>query len=56
MWGTHLKQKGRWWHYYRSIPREFQDVERRKLIGFSLKTGDFVEARRRAAEISAEME
>lgn len=56
MWGMHLKQKGRWWHYYRAVPREFQDVERRKLISFSLKTGDFVEARRRAAEISAEME
>ena len=56
MWGTHLKQKGRWWHYYRAVPREFQDVERRKLISFSLKTGDFVEARRRAAEISSELE
>lgn len=56
MWGTHLKQKGRWWHYYRAVPREFQDVERKRLISFTLKTGDFVEARRRAAEISAQME
>ncbi|WP_306046558.1 DUF6538 domain-containing protein [Nioella sp. MMSF_3534] len=56
MWGTHLKQKGRWWHYYRAVPREFHDVERKRLISFTLKTGDFVEARRRAAEISAQME
>ena len=56
MWGTHLKQKGRWWHYYRAVPREYQDVERRSLISFTLMTGDFVEARRRAAEISARME
>ena len=56
MWGLHLKQKGRWWHYYRAVPREFGDVEKRDLISFSLKTGDFTEAKRRAAQISAEME
>lgn len=56
MWGLHLKQKGRWWHYYRSVPREFQDVERRALISFSLKTGDFTEAKRMAAEISVRLE
>jgi len=49
MWGLHLKQKGRWWHYYRSVPREFADVERKKLISISLKTGDFTEAKRQAA-------
>jgi len=56
MWGLHLKQKGRWWHYYRAVPREFGDVEKRDLISFSLKTGDFTEAKRRAAQISAGME
>jgi len=56
MWGTHLRQKGRWWHYYRSVPREFADVERKPLISFSLKTGDFTEAKRMAADISARME
>lgn len=56
MWGTHLKQKGRWWHYYRSVPREFADVERKPLISFSLKTGDFTEAKRMAADISARLE
>ncbi len=56
MWGTHLKQKGRWWHYYRAVPREFADVDRRTLISFTLKTGDFVQAKRKAAEISAQLE
>jgi hypothetical protein len=56
MWGTHLKQKGRWWHYYRAVPREFADVDRRRLISFTLKTGDFVQAKRQAAEISARLE
>ena len=56
MWGLHLKQKGRWWHYYRSVPREFTDVERKPLISFSLKTGDFSEAKRMAAEISVRLE
>lgn len=56
MWGTHLKQKGRWWHYYRAFPKEFADVDRRQLISFTLKTGDFVQAKRKAAEISAKLE
>lgn len=56
MWGLHLKQKGRWWHYYRAVPREFGDVEKRNLISFSLKTGDFTEAKYRAARISSELE
>jgi len=56
MWGLHLKRKGRWWHYYRSVPREFADVEHKALISFSLKTGDFSEAKRMAAEISVRLE
>ena len=56
MWGLHLKQKGRWWHYYRSVPREFADIERKPLISFSLRTSDFTEARRMAAEISVRLD
>ncbi len=56
MWGLHLKQKGRWWHYYSAVPREFFDVEHRKLISFSLKTGDFTEAKLKAAQISQKLE
>ena len=56
MWGQHLKQRGRWWHYYRAVPRDFHDVEQRKLISFSLKTQDFSEAKLKAAQISLELE
>jgi hypothetical protein len=52
----HLKKKGRWWHYYRAVPQEFADVERKRLISFTLKTGDFTKAKRQAADISARLE
>lgn len=56
MWGQHLKKKGRWWHYYRAVPREFSDHETKSLISFSLKTSDLKEARRMAANISFELD
>ena len=54
--GVAPQKKGQWWHYYRAVPREFLDVERKPLISFSLKTGDFTEAKRQAALISARLE
>ncbi|KAB7613642.1 tyrosine-type recombinase/integrase [Amylibacter sp. SFDW26] len=56
MWGLHLKQKGRWWHYYRAVPKEFHDVDHRRLISFSLKTADFSEAKLKAAQCSFELD
>lgn len=52
MWGLHLKQKGRWWHYYRAVPRAYHDVDCRRLISFSLKTADFGEAKLKSAQTS----
>lgn len=56
MWGLHLKQKGRWWHYYRSVPRNYHDVDVRRLISFSLKTSDFAEAKLKAAQFSIQLD
>ena len=56
MWGQHLKRRGRWWHYYRAVPRDFHDVQSRRLISFSLKVQDFSEAKLKAAQISLELE
>jgi integrase len=56
MWGLHLKQKGRWWHYYRSVPRTYHDVDTRRLISFSLKTSDFAEAKLKAARFSIQLD
>ena len=56
MWGLHLKKKGCWWHYYRSVPREFHDVDARRLISFSLKTSDFAEAKLKAARFSIQLD
>lgn len=56
MWGLHLKQKGRWWHYYRSVPKTYHDVDARRLISFSLKTSDFAEAKLRAARFSIQLD
>ena len=44
MWGLHLKQKGHWWHYYRSVPKTYHDIDARRLISFSLKTNNFAKA------------
>ncbi len=56
MWGLHLKQKGRWWHYYRSVPKIYHDVDARRLISFSLKTNNFAEAKLRAAQFSIQLD
>ena len=56
MWGQHLKQRGKWWHYYRSVPNRFRDVDARSQICFALKTTDFFEAKLRAAQISRDLE
>ncbi len=56
MWGQHLKRKGRWFHYYRAVPKRFADVERRQLISFSLKTCDFAEAKLKAAQVSLDLD
>lgn len=56
MWGLHLKKKGRWWHYYRSVPRTYHDVDARRLISFSLKTSDFAEAKLKAARFSIQLD
>lgn len=56
MWGQHLKKKGRWWHYYRSVPRIYHDLDKRRLISFSLKTSDFAEAKLRAAQFSIQLD
>ncbi|WP_367180201.1 DUF6538 domain-containing protein [uncultured Tateyamaria sp.] len=56
MWGQHLKQRGRWWHYYRAVPNRFRDVDARTQICFALKTTDFFEAKLRAAQISRDLE
>ena len=55
-WGLHLKKRGNWWHYYRSRPVPYEDVEPRALISFSLKTRDFAEAKMMAAQISHDLE
>jgi site-specific recombinase XerD len=56
MWGLHLKQKSSWWHYYRSVPRTYHDVDARRLISFSLKTSDFAEAKLKAARFSIQLD
>lgn len=56
MWGQHLKLRGRWWHYNRAVPREFCDLDHRRLISFSLKTANFSEAKLKAAQISIDLE
>lgn len=45
MWGHHLKRRGRWWHYFRSVPERYRDVEVRRETSFSLRTQDFIEAK-----------
>ena len=55
MWGNHLKQRGKWWHYYRAVPNRFRDVDMRSQICFALKTTDFFEAKLRAAQISRDV-
>ena len=56
MWGLHLNKKGRWWHYYRSVPTTYHDVDARRLISFSIKTSDFAEAKLRAARFSIQLD
>ena len=56
MRALHLKQIGQIWHYQRRRPVEFTDVESRALIRFSLKTGNFHEAKVLAAQHSLRLE
>ncbi len=56
MRALHLKQVGDVWHYQRRRPREFEDVEPRPLIRFSLKTRDLSKARALAAQHSLELD
>ena len=56
MWGYHLKRRGRWWHYFRSVPERYRDVETRKEVCFSLRTQDFSEAKLKAARVSADLD
>ena len=56
MRGLHLKQVGGIWHYQRRRPIEFNDVEPRALIRFSLRTRDPSTARLKSAQISFELE
>ncbi|WP_369596563.1 DUF6538 domain-containing protein [Roseicitreum antarcticum] len=51
MWGLHVKQRGRWWHYHRAIPDRFRDVDPRRSLSFSLHTTDFTQAKLLAAQI-----
>ena len=56
MWGLHLKRRGKWWYYYRGVPKRFRDVEPRRQICYALKTTDFAQAKMRAAQISYDQE
>ncbi len=56
MWGLHLKRRGKWWHYYRAVPKKHRDVEARSQICFSLQTTDLSEAKLLAAQISYDLE
>ena len=56
MWGYHLKQRGRWWHYFRAVPVRYRDVEPRREICFSLRTQDFAVAKMQAARISLDLD
>jgi len=56
MWGKHLKRRGRWWHYYRTIPARYQAVDKRRQVCFTLHTSDISLAKQKAASISAQLE
>lgn len=56
MRALHIRQKGKWWHYFRTIPVRFQAVEHRSCISFSLKTTCFNEAKLKAAQITYDLE
>ena len=55
MWGQHLKKRGDWWHYFRHVPIDFQDLESKKTIAFSLRTRDVKEAKLRAEQITVDL-
>ncbi len=50
MRALHLKQIGTVWHFQRRVPKKYNDIEKRTLIRFSLKTRDFQEAKILAAQ------
>lgn len=56
MYGRHLRQRGRWWHYYRNRPRRYADVEQRSVITFALHTACVSEAKLKAAQISRDLD
>ena len=56
MWGQHVKRRGRWWHYHRAVPRDFHNVESRRLISLSLKIQEFSKAKLKVAQISLYLE
>jgi len=56
MHGLHLKNRGGWWHYFRNRPKRYLDVEKRKIITFSLRTQSFAEAKMKAANFSHQLD
>ena len=56
MHGRHIKKRGQRWHYYRNRPKQYEDVESRSVITFSLKTNNVSEAKLKAAQISQDLE
>lgn len=56
MHGRHLRQRGRWWHYYRNRPKRYESVEARQIITFALHTCCISEAKVKAAQISRDLE
>ena len=56
MHGRHIKKRGQRWHYYRNRPKQFDDVEPRSVITFSLRTTCVSEAKLKAAQISHDLE
>jgi len=56
MHGRHIKKRGQKWHYYRNRPKQYQDIEPRSVITFSLRTNNVSEAKLKAAQISQDLE
>jgi len=56
MRGRHIKKRGQKWHYYRNRPKQYQDIEPRSVITFSLRTNNVSEAKLKAAQISQVLE
>lgn len=51
-----VEKRGRWWYYFKRVPRRFEALESRASpIRISLKTDSETEARRRAAVVEARL-